>query len=123
MTQKSKASSKHATTAACLFETELLTVAGKYLTGDHREGVGDIQKVDDDESELVDDDDEDCPDGRENFEMTFCDGVASSFGDLSTNGSRGGELKSRHTVRSRKPMSQIMEVYDRVSNALQNRLR
>ena len=67
----------------CRLETLLRTLAGRYLLGDHLEGVGDTQKLDDDDSELVDDALDEVPvDGSENLAMED-DGVASSLGDFS----------------------------------------
>ena len=59
--------------------------------------------MDEDERELVDEDEDEC-EGKENLEMEPKEGTARSLGDLSTNGSLGGELNSRHTVDSRKPI-------------------
>jgi hypothetical protein len=115
--QIQRASNKHRTTATCLFETVLRMLAGTYLLGDHREGgLGDIQKVDDDDREDTDDDvEEEGAEGKEKREMDFGYGVVSSLGDFSTKGSLGGELKSRHTVASRKPMmgSQCLRLQQR----------
>ena len=71
-----------ARTAACLLLIFLRTLAGMYLRGDHTEGLGDIQKVDEDEIELVDEDDEELPEDREKFATEELDGVARSFGDF-----------------------------------------
>ncbi len=97
-----RASSKHTTTAICLLETVLRTLKGKYL--DHRDGVGEVQNDEVEEKELVEEDREVSLDGRENLEIEVLEGVASSLGDLSTNGSLPGVLKSLHAVRSRKPI-------------------
>lgn len=80
---------------------------GIYLLGDQREVLfGDIQNVDADDAEDTEDDDEEVPECREYFDMGGWDAVVGSLGDCSRNGSRrGGELKSRHTVLSRNPMS------------------
>ena len=59
--------------------------------------------MDEDDKELADEDEDEC-EGRENLDMGPCFGFASNLGDLSMNGSLGGELKSRQTVDSRKPM-------------------
>lgn len=113
MTQTRTASAKHKTTAICLFETLPRMLEGIYLLGDQRDVLfGDIQNVDDDETEDEEDDDEEVPECREYFEMGSWDAVVSSFGDFSQNGSRGGELMSRHTVLSRNPMSAPCEVFD-----------
>ena len=60
----------------------------------------DVEEQSEDEVEEVE--------GREKREIVLCeDGVARSLGDLpllSRKGSRIGELKSRRTVRSRKPI-------------------
>jgi len=53
------ASTRHTTTATCLFVTILRTFAGIYFLGDHREGVlGEIQKLVVEEFELDEDEDE-----------------------------------------------------------------
>lgn len=85
-------------------------MVGKYLTGDHPEGAGDVQKLDDSDSdELREELDDESSDGRENLEIEVCEGVAISFGDFSTIGSRDeGELKRRHTVFGMKPMARLM---------------
>lgn len=85
---------------------------GMYLLGDQRDVLlGDIQNVDDDEAEDTEDDDEEVPECREYFEMGSWDAVVSSLGDFSRKVSPpGGELKSRHTVLSRNPMSAPCEV-------------
>ena len=58
-----------------------------------REGVGDIQNVEDEESELVEDEAEDSLDGSSKYvEILFRRGVASSLGDLSMKGSFDGVL-------------------------------
>ena len=89
----------------------LRTLRGTYLRGDHREGgLGDIQKVEDEDRDDADDEVEDADrDGKENEE-----GAVSGLGDFSTNGSLCGELKSRHTVDSRKPMLEavVSAVFD-----------
>jgi len=104
MTQTSSASSKQSTTAICRLETAFLTFDGM---NDHREGFGEVQNVEDEESELVEDEaeDEDPLDGNSNFEMMLRCGVASSLGDLSMNGSFGGVLSRRAIVRSKMPMT------------------
>lgn len=96
-------SSKQTTTAICLLETVLRTLEGRYLG--HRDGAGDVQNDETEENELAEDDREDSLDGRENLEIEVMEGVASSLGDLSTNGSLPGVLNSFHAVRSRKPIS------------------
>lgn len=60
-----------------------LTLAGKYLLGDQREGVGLIQNIEAEDSELVDDELEELPEGRVNWAIELDDGVASSLGDFS----------------------------------------
>ena len=57
---------------------------GTYRLGDQHVGVvlGEIQKVDDEERELAEDDEE-SPEGRDNLDTEACRGVASSLGDLS----------------------------------------
>lgn len=94
--------SKQATTAICLLETVLRTLEGKYLG--HRDCAGDVQNDEVEDNELVDDDREVSLDGRENLEIELMEGVASSLGDLSTNGSLPGVLKSFRAVCSRKPI-------------------
>ncbi len=102
--QTSKPSTKHTRTAICLFDTVFRKLGGRYLLGDHRDGTcGDVQNVDEDERELTDEEDDEC-EGKENLETKVLEGVARSLGDLSMNGSLDGELKSRHTVDSRKPI-------------------
>ena len=76
---------------------------GKYRG--HRDGAGDVQNDEAEENELAEDDREDWLDGRENLQIEVVEGVASCLGDLSTNGSLPGVLKSLHAVRSRKPIS------------------
>ena len=94
------------TTATCLFDTAFLMPEGIHAKGDHREGLGDLQKREADEvEELREDEDDEEADSRENLDIDDCDGVASSFGDLSMKGSRGGELRSRWAVLSRKAMT------------------
>lgn len=100
--QMRRPSSKQTTTAICLLETVLRTLEGKYLG--HRDGAGDVQKDEVDENELVEDDREVSLDGRENLENELIEGVAISLGDLSTNGSLPGVLKSFRAVCSRKPI-------------------
>lgn len=53
--------------------------------GDHRDGVGDIQKDEAEDSEEVDDELEELPEveGNENLAMEDEEGVASSLGDFS----------------------------------------
>jgi hypothetical protein len=86
-------------------DTLFLTVDGRYLVGDQGDLAGDIQKADADDSELADDEvDDDDSEGRENLLTEVHDGVASSLGDFSKNGSLGGELSSPHTLPSRNPM-------------------
>ena len=98
-----RARTKQTRTAICLLETVLRMLKGIYL--DHRGGAGDVQKDEVEENELAEDDREVSLDGKENLEMELVEGVASSLGDLSTNGSLPGVLKSFDAVRSRKPIS------------------
>lgn len=78
---------------------------GSHAKGDQRDGLGVLQKREAEEvEELREDEEEEEADGRENLVIDVCDGVVRSLGDLSMKGSRGGELKSRWTVLSRKPM-------------------
>ncbi len=94
----------HIKTAICLFDTALRKCEGRYLFGDHRGGTcGGIQNVDEDERELADEEEDEC-EGKANLETKVFEGVARSLGDLSMKGSLGGELKSRHTVDSKKPI-------------------
>ena len=53
--------------------------------GDHRDGAGDIQKDEAEDSEEVDDELEELPEveGSENLAMVDEEGVASSLGDFS----------------------------------------
>lgn len=97
-----RANSKQSTTALCLLETALRTLEGRYLG--HRDGAGEVQNDEVEENELAEEDREVSLDGKENLEIEVVDGVASSLGDLSTNGSLPGVLKSLHAVRSRKPI-------------------
>ena len=101
--QTRRASSTHNTTAICLLKAVLRTLRGQYL--DHRDGAGDVQNDEVEENELAEADLEVSLDGRENLEIEEMEGVASSLGDLSTNGSLPGVLNSFHAVRSRKPIS------------------
>lgn len=102
-------SSKQTTTAICLFEMELRILEGMYPPGDQREEcLGDIQKVEDDDTEDADDEvEEEDLEGKENNEIGVAFGLESNFGDFSVKGSFCGELKSRHTVDSRKPMTEV----------------
>ena len=102
MTQIKRPNSKQATTAICLLETVLRTLEGKYLG--HRDRAGDVQNDEVEEKELVEDDREVSLDGRENLEIELIEGVASGLGNLSTNGSLPGVLKSFRAVCSRKPI-------------------
>ena len=75
------------------------------MSGDHRGGAGDLQNNEADDAEELREEADDRLDGSENLEIDVCEVVARSLGDLSVKGSRGGELKSRQTVFSRKPMA------------------
>lgn len=89
MIHTNRASIKHNTTATCLFETAFRIVEGIYLLCAQRDvGFGDIQKVEEDDTEDADDDDEDFPECIENFDTDNWDGVTSSLGALSRKGSR-----------------------------------
>ena len=67
--QTSKARAMQRMTASCLLLTALRALTGRYLRGDHREGVGDVQKVEEDDNELEEDDeDDDAVDWREERE-------------------------------------------------------
>ena len=102
MTQMKRANSKQATTAICLLEIVLRTLEGKYLG--HRDRAGEFQNDEVEEKELVDDDRDVSLDGRENLEIELIEGVARGLGDLSTNGSLPGVLKSFRAVCSRNPI-------------------
>ena len=72
-------------TVTCRLETLFLILDGRHRS-DHRDGAGDIQKIEADESELADE-------AEDSAEGGTCDGVVSSLGDLSTKGVRCvGEL-------------------------------
>ena len=81
-----------------------------YRPGDQRdECFGDIQKVEEDDREDADEEvEEEDLDGKVNNEIWVAYGFVSSLGDFSVKGSFCGELKSRHTVDSRKPMTEIL---------------
>ena len=79
-------------------------VEGRYLVGNQRGFTGDIQKEVAEAIEVAEEEDEELPDGNENLEMELREGVASSLGDLSSNGSFGGVSNHFHTVCCRKPM-------------------
>lgn len=104
-------SMKQRITAICLLEMELRIFAGMYRPGDQRdEGFGDIQKVEEDDREDADDEvEEEDLDGKENNEIWVAYGFLSNLGDFSVKGSFCGELKSRQTVDSRKPMTEISD--------------
>lgn len=105
MIHTNRASTKHNTTATCLFETVFRIIEGMYLLCDQRDVVfGDNQKVEEDDTEDTDDEDEDFPECSENLDADRWDGVTSSLGLFSRNGSLCGEVNIRHTVRSRNPM-------------------
>ncbi len=89
-------------TAICLLKTMLRTLGGKCLG--HREGAGDVQNDELEDKELAEEDREGSLDGTENLEIEVIEGVASSLGDLSRNGSLPGVLKSFRAVRSKKPI-------------------
>ena len=82
--QNPKASSMQTMTAICFFETEVLTRAGTQRASDQRECRGDIQNVAEDESELAEDEGEDCPEDRSKLEKEGWEEVAKRLGDLST---------------------------------------
>lgn len=93
----SRASSRQNTTAICLLEAALLTPDG---TRDQRKGGGEVQNLDEEESELVEEEAEEVRlDGSLNFEMVVCEGVANSFGDLSRKGSLDGVPKAFHRLK------------------------
>lgn len=72
---------------------------------DQREGAGDAQNIDDEESELAEEEVEELRlDGSSNFEIVICGDVASSFGDLSRNGSLDGVLKTFQRLRPMTPV-------------------
>lgn len=59
-----------------------------YLLWDQRDvGFGDIQNVEEDDTEDADDEDEDLPECSENLDTDSWDGVTSSLGVFSRNGS------------------------------------
>lgn len=89
MIHTKRASNKHNTTATCLFETVFRRNEGTYLLCDQRDLVfGDIQKVEEDDTEDADDEDEDFPECSENLDTDSWDGVISTLGVFSRNGSR-----------------------------------
>ena len=53
------------------------------MLGDHLDGAGDFQKIEAEDSELVEEELDEEPDGNENLASEEDDGVASSFGDFS----------------------------------------
>lgn len=79
-----RVSRTHKSTPTCLLLTFLRILVGMYLRGDHIEGAGDLQKVDEDDSELVDEeeDEDEVPEGMSKSAMAAWEGVARSFGDL-----------------------------------------
>lgn len=84
----SRANSRHNTTAICLLEAAFL-IPGEIK--DQREGAGEAQNRDEEESELAEEEAEEVRlDGSSNLDIVFCEGVASSFGDLSRKGSLDG---------------------------------
>lgn len=94
----SRANSRQSTTAICLLEAAFLTVGGMK---DHLEGAGEVQNIDEDESELAEDEAEEVRlDGSSNFDTLIREGVLSSLGDLSRNGSFDGVLKTFHILKS-----------------------
>lgn len=100
--QMRRARSRQTTTTACLFEIPLRILGGMYLIG-HRDGGGEVQKVSDDESELLDEEAEECPEGRENIGADCVDGVAGNLRDLSVKGSlAGGVLENLSARRSKR---------------------
>ena len=115
-----RANSKQSTTAICLLETALRTLDGRYLG--HRDGAGEVQNDEVEENELAEDDREVSLDGKENLEIEVVEGVASSLGDLSTNGSLPGVLKSFRAVRSNKPMSAVLQSLVKTRLQLSERL-
>lgn len=77
---------KQRKTAICLLETALRALIGRYRRGDHREGAGDLQKVEDEDRELEDEEEdvnEASVDARENLKTEEREGVARSLGDFS----------------------------------------
>lgn len=67
---------------------------------DQREGAGEAQNLDEEESELAEEEAEEVRlDGSSNLKMVFCEGVASSLGDLSRKGSLDGVPKTFQRLR------------------------
>lgn len=67
--QNPRASKMQSITAICFLETELLMRKGLQYVNDRREGFGDIQKVADDDSELIEDEEERWSMGKSNWEI------------------------------------------------------
>ena len=101
MNQTIKANSRQTKTTICRLETLFLTLDVRQRI-DHGDGAGDIQKDEAEDRELADEEAEDSAEGRVNVGAGTCEGVASSLGDLSMNGS--GVLESLHMARSSIPM-------------------
>lgn len=76
-----RVSSRHKSTPICLLLIFLRNLLGIYRRGDQIEGVGDLQKVEEDDRELADeDDDEDeVPEGMSKSAMAAWEGVARSL--------------------------------------------
>ena len=79
-----RVSSTQTSTPTCLLLTFLRILVDMYLRGDQTDGVGDLQKVEEDDRELVEDEDEEEVDEEMSKSATAVwDGVLSSFGDFS----------------------------------------
>lgn len=108
MDQTMRAKSKHATTASCLLDTALLMLEGMHREGDHRGGTGDVQNDEEDEQELTGEEANESSRGIEKMALDECEGVASSFGDLSTKGSLAEDLKSGGTLQCQKSIASCL---------------
>ncbi|KAL9034123.1 MAG: hypothetical protein Q9214_007189, partial [Letrouitia sp. 1 TL-2023] len=107
-------------TAICLLETALRALMGRYRRGDHRDGAGDIQKVEDEDRELEDEEDVDeaSVDARENLKTEEREGVARSLGDFSWTGIPSWDRPNTlERAASRKP------IVDRMNGAGNDRLQ
>lgn len=101
---KSKTSTKHKVTTAgfLLLTTLLLSLAGRYLRGDQREGlIGDVQNVEEEDVELSSEEDEkEREEGKWNVAIEDRDGVGvwNNLGDFSRRTPRRGVAKIFRTV-------------------------
>lgn len=100
-------------TAICLLEIALRALMGRYRRGDHRDGAGDLQKVEDEDRELEDDEedvDEASVDARENLKTEEREGVARSLGDFSWTGIPSWDRpKTLERAASRNPIADRMK--------------